>query len=805
MRKINIPEEWKIKDRSYYLRTHDPLTGRATGYSILSGETIFDLHTDSKLINGIGIRNITLSKDSETIYKDELEFVINPLIDNTNEFKLKITGHHEILIDWGDGHKELYETDRLKDVFTVEYTHKYDLKAPETLRIRIIGSAGHVSVSSRNLLSINQLNLTDLQSFDFSGCMNLSKIPDKGPINLTSLDRAFSGCSNLNIAAIEKWDLSKVVSMRETFVLISNVVFNLSDKDLSNLVSMEGCFSHGVNYHVIFKNTTLNRLNNIKGIMDGSNGGIISFDTPLPALRDISNLVNNSRGLKVNHIEFSNNQLSTRSLENLIENSSNCHVNFNKVIFDRLENINSLASTCFGCEVNINDCSSMRDIRVSNLWNSAVDTDNLFRVKISGQITSKFIVEGLASNVNGFSLDLDFGTGKILEPSCLYGALRTCNDTSITLTGVITKDREDYTQWAIDCTDISITLNKFKGGFLCMYENLFENCDNVYLGGNDISFGDVSQINQLIKGVNKLDIDINKISFGDGSLIRDLVIDCDELDSSIVRLTSDDKLVITNLYRNCNIKKFYNTAFIFGGDLSLDHILTNCNFGDGDIPDLSNWVFRAGFNVSTNVGVEDRILKDCSGDSIIIDGWHFTEDNSVNYLFKGIDSFNKISISHWGFEKNLEMKSTFVDSNVEVEMINWFVKGNCTLDNTFGSSKSKVNMSEFSVNGSLSLIRTFSGFLSTLDLSKWNVYGKVDMIETFKHIGSMGPTGEQSINGLHNWRSFNFGTLNRTFADVGNSIEVGGMLHLDLWNVKNATLVDTFEGSTNLSNINWYF
>lgn len=805
MRKINIPEEWKLADKSYYLRTHDPLTGRATGYSVLSGETIFDLHTESKLIKGINIRNITLSKDSETVYKDELEFVVNPLIDNTNEFKIKVTGHHELLIDWGDGHKELFETDRLKDVFTVEYTHKYDLKSPETLRVRIIGSAGHVSVNSRNLLSINQLNLTDLKSFDFSGCMNLSKIPTKGPDNLVSLKRAFSGCSNLTIKSIEKWDLSKVVSMEEAFVLISNVVLDLSNKDLSSLTSMEKCFSHGVDYHVILKNTTLNRLNNVSGIMDGSAGGIISFDTPLPSLRDISNLVNNTRGLNINHIEFSNKQLSVKSLENLIGNSSNCHVNFNGVIFDRLENINSLATTCFGCEVNINDCSSMRDIWVSNFWNSALQGSNLFRVKVSGQITSKFIVEGLASNVKGFKLDLDFGNGKVLEPSCLYGSLRVCTDTSITLTGVVTKDREDYTQWAIDCTDVEITLKDFRGGFLCTYGNLFENCENVSFKGTNFSFGDVSQINQLIKNVDKVDIDIDEISFGDGSYINDLVVDCDELSSNITRLKGEDKLVVDNLYRRCSFTKLYNTTFLFKGNLSLNYLLTSCNFLGEEVPDISNWTFETGFNVSTEVGVEDRLLKDCVGDTILINGWHFFKSNNINYLCKGINSFNKILMNHWMFDEDLEMKYTFFESDVDVEVINWSIKGNCKLDNTFSSSRSKVDMSEFNVGGTLEMKRTFSACFSDLDLSGWNVYGRLDMDETFKYVGSMGPMESQSISGLASWRQFNFGTLTRTFADFGNSINVGGIINLDLWNVKDATLIDTFEGSSNLSNVNWYF
>lgn len=805
MKKIEIPDEWKMEDRSYYVRTHDPLSGRATGYGILDGQTLFDLHADSKLVSGINIRNISILDDFEFVLKDEIELVINPLIDGSNIFSFKVKGHHSFIVDWGDGHKEAFETDKLGDAFEIEYTHKYNLSEMDTIRIKIQGTISSFKVLSRNLLSINQLNLQGLKEIEFSGCVNLSKLPEKGPKELTSLYRAFSGCSNLDFKKIETWDLSKVRTMEECFVLIKDVNLNLDNVDLSSLVTMRKCFSHGINFKISMKDTLFNNLKDIEGMIDNCNGGSVTFDTSLHGLRTLKDLVKNVRSQRRSSITFLNKGLSVESLYGLIDNSSNVDITFDRVYFNRLETIDNLAGNCFGCQIYLGTCKYLKKVKVKTLWSDYPSPNNHLRIIAHRSLASASTLESLASNVANLDLTYHFDGSKPIDSDSLRNCLTNVNSSVVKLHDLATKERESYSGWTLDCEDLRLELNGFRGGFLSEYNDIVtgEHSNRVTLNGEDVYFDNLSKIKSFITEKDEVILNLRELEFGEGVIVDDLVSNCDSLDSTIFKARFGSNVIVKCLYDNCQIDQISNTSFTFMGSATLECIVSESVFNDVVRPDFSNWEFRGTFNVGTDTVINNRFFKDCKGDEINLSHWGFQQDCNLINFFSEIENIEHLVMNNWNFDMDLVAQGTFGYSACKLDVNGWHVGGQCNLIATFSGTSSKISMSGFSINSDLILDRSFSHVRGDLNLTNWETYGKVELLGTFKAYGSMGAESVQVVEGLASWRQMRFTKIDKAFEDLGNTNNLIGFSTLDLWNVNDVELIDPFKDSNYLGEIRW--
>ncbi len=159
-------------------------------------------------------------------------------------------------VDWGDASSNSGVTGNI--------THTY--AAPGTYTVTISGTFPQIFFESGNT----------------SDAHKLLTIEQWGNIHWTSMYKAFAGCSNLEINAVDAPDLSAVTDMEYMFLNDINLNSDLSNWDVSNVTNMYGMFQSNLLLNQSFNSWDVSNVGDFGYMFDNDpsfNGDITDWDT----------------------------------------------------------------------------------------------------------------------------------------------------------------------------------------------------------------------------------------------------------------------------------------------------------------------------------------------------------------------------------------------------------------------------------------------------------------------------------------------------------------------------------------------
>ncbi|MEQ9412580.1 MAG: BspA family leucine-rich repeat surface protein, partial [Cyclobacteriaceae bacterium] len=144
----------------------------------------------------------------------------NPGTSNDNQITIPTTGTGYLYdVNWGDG---MTDTDVTGDI-----THTY--AAPGTYTVSITGAFPRIYFNAASFFSNKDSH-------------KLLTVEQWGDVAWSSMSKAFSGCENLTINAIDAPDLSDVTDMSEMFYEALVLNTNINNWDVSNVTNMAEIF-----------------------------------------------------------------------------------------------------------------------------------------------------------------------------------------------------------------------------------------------------------------------------------------------------------------------------------------------------------------------------------------------------------------------------------------------------------------------------------------------------------------------------------------------------------------------------------
>jgi surface protein len=202
--------------------------------------------------------------------------------------RLPLSGPYNVKVSWGDGQLETFTGSGETLV-----SHTYGSNGIKTVQITgdlsgfgpTAQSGGAVNIPTWNQLrtvtSFGDLGLTRLD-YAFAGANNLSIVPNKLPITVTSINYMFKDASSINSPGISTWNTQNVNSMRGTFSAAFGFNQNISGWDVSNVTDMFEMFRLALAFNQNISGWDVSSVTNMERMFIGPiSGSTMVFDQNL--------------------------------------------------------------------------------------------------------------------------------------------------------------------------------------------------------------------------------------------------------------------------------------------------------------------------------------------------------------------------------------------------------------------------------------------------------------------------------------------------------------------------------------------
>ncbi|MBU2902895.1 BspA family leucine-rich repeat surface protein [Maribacter dokdonensis] len=530
---------------------------------------------------------------------------------NDNEISLPVWGG-PYTVDWGDGtiETELYG----------EQIHSYE--SPGIYTVSILGELYSFNFNSypRNysfsdsekILEINQWGQIQWGYLNtaFSGCTNLDITAIDAPVlsNITEMRDVFAYCTSLTgNASFNDWDVSAITDMTQLFYGCNNFNADISDWDVAKVTSMTNLFANNLMFNQNLSNWNVAKVTDMGWMFSGAQ----SFDKPIgnwnvSSVTDMSGMFQSSN---FNHDISEWNVSNVDKMNYMFGNSSSFDQDISSWNVSKVTEMIYM----FGFSAFNQDISSWNIINVVNMESMFLNTP------LSKENYDKLLI--------GWSKLPNLQAGVKLGASQNYCASKNERQELIDTYG-----------WIIIDAGENCPLD-FANAFVTTWKT-----DNIGVSANN-------QITIPTSGVGSYNYSVD---WGDGVIEFGFTGDATHTYSNV------------GTYTVSIIGEFPNIYFNGVGDK--DKILTVEKWGDNKWQDFSS-VFKGCTNLDVNtndvpntdsVYNYQSMFQDCKslvGNSTFGD-WDVGNSHGMAYMFAGTELFNQ-SISNWVLGTTMSLDGMF--------------------------------------------------------------------------------------------------------------------------------------------------
>lgn len=199
-----------------------------------------------------------------------------------NTTGITFTGSTHVSIDWGDGNiQEIYKPASTTQTYYHDYVSNVSLKT-----ISITGKTTAISFPAFNKSGYTAVNswgnLLNLNSIKFDECVNLARVPNTAPANVTNYSEMFKSCALFNDSNISTWNTSTVTNMASMFYMASAFNQDIGSWNTGNVTDMQYMLSYAPVFNQNIGGWNTSNVTNMHRMFDGAaafNQNIGSWNT----------------------------------------------------------------------------------------------------------------------------------------------------------------------------------------------------------------------------------------------------------------------------------------------------------------------------------------------------------------------------------------------------------------------------------------------------------------------------------------------------------------------------------------------
>lgn len=192
---------------------------------------------------------------------------------------ININGPAHVEIDWGNGQKTIkYNPGGGSQTASHDYGANISLKeiriVGKTTGINFFNSSGFTAVKSWG-------NLQTFSEINFNDCVNLARVPNTAPANVTNYTYMFAG-TGMNDSNISTWDTSNVTNMSYMFYNATAFNQDINSWNTGNLTTAEAMFSGATSFNQSLNSWNISNVLNTSQMFYNAtsfNGNISLWDT----------------------------------------------------------------------------------------------------------------------------------------------------------------------------------------------------------------------------------------------------------------------------------------------------------------------------------------------------------------------------------------------------------------------------------------------------------------------------------------------------------------------------------------------
>ena len=614
-------------------------------------------------------------------------FVIQVKTDNTgvsadNEFTLPWIGTYDV--DWGDGNTDTGVVDT--------QTHTY--ASAGTYDVAVTAVSGRIYFNNGG----DKDKLLDIKNW--------------GSCAWTSMERAFEGCSMMDITATDIPNLTNISSTFSMFSRCTSLIGNDSMElwDVSSVTNMSHMFWRCGLFNINISVWDMSNVTNITRMLY-MNGVVSSFNQPIGDW-DVSSLVNARAAFEV--LRSFNHSLGDWDISNVTDFRSLFEwtpTNTGMDISNYNDTLIKWAAQTPQNNVQVHFGNFKYSYEAAAARQTLIDTYG-WTITDGGQVASpEFAISVKTDNVgtsadNQFTLpwigtyDVDWGdgvveTGVVDTQTHTYDSAGTYDIKVTAATGSIFFNAPRFTDYKLlqiknwgDCEWTSL-------------ESAFAGCANLDFDSSNIDAPNLQNCTSLYKTFNFC------TSLGN-------------LNGNNVDLSSWDVSNVTNIgqffityNQNVNVNL---SGWVINPNITFLRLIDRCN-----ILDVTDWDVSGVTNFS-NIFNEARRLREIVG----LNTWDVSNGVDFTSIFRRTEYLTSLGdLSSWSFAPNSNLSNMFFasikenrDQNTKNSILNLDVSNATNMRNMFNYSNitSWLNLSNWDVSG----VSDFNGFLNNSTLTTEN-------------------------------------------------------------------------------------
>ncbi len=478
-----------------------------------------------------------------------------------------------------------------------------------------------------------------------------------GDISWKSFNRAFMGCSNLNISATDAPDLSKVTLFTNAFVNCSALNSNINHWDVSNVTEMTGTFQNCVAFNQPMDNWDVSNVTTMRYMFAGAT----TFNQDIGNW-DVRNLLNTSTmfsGATAFNQDIGAWQLDNLKIADFMFSNT---ANFNQPLGNwRFPNLTSLRGMFTKAKAFNEDISAWDVSNVSNL-SYLFDQASSFNQDISSWDVS-----------NATNFEYMFNGAQAFDQNIGNWDMSSAENMGYMFRGA-TSFNQDIGRWDVsNVTNMSHTFSQARS-----FNYNIGNWDVANVTQMEGMFSHADVFNQDISGWNTGKVTSMKFMFLKALAFDQPIGSWDVSNVTNMNSTFNGASVFNQDINAWDVSKVTTMNGMFGGAVAFNSPLNNWN--TASLTDMTSMFFVAGsFNQDiSNWDVSKvtdmfRVFRQAYSFNQDLSGWDVSNVTSMQEMLYGTTEFNQ-DLSAWDVGKVTNLKSfLFGAKNFDQNLGNWDV------------------------------------------------------------------------------------------------------------------------------------